>query len=52
MKPELRRFGTSQSPVVVIDGFTGDPAAVVELAAALAPFPSSAALIIPACAGS
>jgi len=39
MKPELRRFGTSQSPVAVIDGFSGDVHAVVEIAAALAPFP-------------
>ena len=42
MKPELRRFGTSQSPVVVIDGFSGDVPAVVDIAAALAPFPSGA----------
>lgn len=47
MKPELRRFGTSQSPVVVIDGFSGDAQAVVEIAAALAPFPSSAGTYYP-----
>lgn len=47
MKPELRRFGTSQSPVVVIDGFSGDARAVVETAAALAPFPSSAGTYYP-----
>jgi hypothetical protein len=40
MTPALHRFGESQSPVVTLDDFTGDPAAVVELAAALAPFPA------------
>jgi len=47
MKPELRRFGTSQSPVVVIDGFSGDARAVVETAAALAPFPPGAGTYYP-----
>jgi len=42
MKPELRRVGEAQSPVVVIDDFTGAVDEVVELAAAMAPFPSSA----------
>lgn len=41
MKPELRRFGASQSPVVVIDEFSGDLQAIVALAQAFAPFPSS-----------
>lgn len=40
MKPELRRFGNSQSPVVVIDQFSGAVDAIVELAAQLAPFPA------------
>ena len=40
MMPALHRFGTSQSPVVTLDGFSGDPAAIVEIAAALAPFPA------------
>lgn len=39
MKPELHRVGTSQSPVVTVDGFSGDVPAVIEIAAALAPFP-------------
>ena len=39
MTPELRRVGNSQSPVVVIDGAVGDVAKVVDIAAALAPFP-------------
>lgn len=47
MKPELRRFGTSQSPVVVIDGFSGDAQAIVDIAAALAPFPSGAGTYYP-----
>jgi hypothetical protein len=39
MKPELRRFGASGSPVVVIDDFTGQLASIIDLAAAMAPFP-------------
>jgi hypothetical protein len=42
MTPELRRMGEAQSPVVVIDDFTGAVDEVIELAAAMAPFPSSA----------
>lgn len=41
MKPELHRFGHSRQPVVTVDGITGDPAAAVATAAALAPFPVS-----------
>jgi hypothetical protein len=40
MTPALHRFGNSQSPVVTLDGFSGDAAALVEIAAALAPFPA------------
>lgn len=40
MRPALHRFGNTQSPVVTLDGVTGDDAAVIEIAAALAPFPS------------
>jgi hypothetical protein len=40
VKAELRRFGNSQSPVVVIDDFSGDVEAVAALADALAPFPA------------
>ena len=40
MRPELRRVGNSQSPVVVIDEFSGDSEAVARLAEALAPFPA------------
>jgi len=39
VRPELRRFGNSQSPVVVIDDFSGAPEDVARLADALAPFP-------------
>ena len=42
MRPELRRFGTTQSPVVVIDEFSGDAEAAATLAEALAPFPPDA----------
>ncbi len=41
MKPELRRIGERQSPVVVVDGFTGAVDEVVEMAAAMRPFPSA-----------
>lgn len=39
MTPELRRVGEAQSPVVVVDDFTGAVGDVVDLAAAMAPFP-------------
>uniref|UniRef100_UPI0035C980B1 DUF6445 family protein n=1 Tax=uncultured Sphingomonas sp. TaxID=158754 RepID=UPI0035C980B1 len=39
MTPALRRFGSRQSPVVVIDDFSGRWPAIVDFAAALAPFP-------------
>ena len=42
MKPSVRQFGTSRQPVLVIDNFSGDPRTIVEIAAALAPFPGSA----------
>jgi len=41
MKPVLRRFGEGQHPVVVVDEFTGNLGAIVEIAAALAPFPEN-----------
>ena len=47
MTPALRRVGRAQSPVVVVDDFTGDPDAVVELAAAMAPFPASSGTYYP-----
>ena len=39
MRPQLLRFGESQSPVVVIDDFSGTPEDIARLADALAPFP-------------
>ena len=39
MTPELRRIGVGHSPVVVIDGFSERLPAIVDLAAAMAPFP-------------
>jgi hypothetical protein len=39
MKPELRRVGESESPVVVIDEFTGDVPSTLRLAEQLAPYP-------------
>ena len=41
MKAELRRFGESQSPVVVIDGFSGVAETIAKMADALAPFEQS-----------
>ncbi|AXJ95585.1 MULTISPECIES: DUF6445 family protein [unclassified Sphingomonas] len=40
MTPSLIRVGATQSPVVIVDDATGDPARIVDLAAALAPFPT------------
>jgi len=39
MTPELRRVGAGRSPVVVVDDFSGRLPAIVDLAAAMAPFP-------------
>ena len=39
MTPELRRFGTSESPVIVIDDFSGEPESIARLADVMAPFP-------------
>ncbi len=39
MKPELRRFGKAQIPVVVIDDFSGTLDHILEIAEGLAPFP-------------
>jgi hypothetical protein len=39
VKPQLLRVGQSQSPVVVIDEFSGNSEAVAAIAEALAPFP-------------
>lgn len=39
MRPELRRVGECQSPVVVIDGFSGDLDRILRIADALSPYP-------------
>jgi len=39
VKPQLRRFGDSNSPVVVIDGFSGRCDEIVRIAEELAPYP-------------
>jgi hypothetical protein len=39
VKPELRRFGQSQSVVVIIDEFSGQLEHILELADSLAPYP-------------
>lgn len=40
MKPELRRIGNEQSPVVVIDEFSGRLDEILAIAEALAPYPA------------
>ena len=39
MKPQLQRIGNSQSPIVIIDGFSGAVDGIARIAEALAPFP-------------
>jgi hypothetical protein len=39
VKPDLLRFGESQSPVAVIDDFTGELERLLDIADALAPYP-------------
>jgi hypothetical protein len=39
VRPELRRFGNGQAPVVVIDDFTGRLGEILEIAHGLAPYP-------------
>jgi hypothetical protein len=39
MTPRLLRVGQSESPVVIVDDVGGDTAPVIEMAAAMAPFP-------------
>jgi hypothetical protein len=39
VKPELRRVGSMQSPVVVIDDFSGEACEAASIADSLAPFP-------------
>jgi len=41
MTPALRRVGQGRHPVLVVDNVTGDVGRVVEIAAALAPFPQN-----------
>jgi Family of unknown function (DUF6445) len=38
LRPELRRFGNCQAPVVVIDDFSGDAESLIAVADALAPY--------------
>jgi hypothetical protein len=47
MKPELRRFGADLNPVVVVDCFTGKRREIIDIAAAMTPFPPSAGDMYP-----
>lgn len=47
MTPRLIRVGASESPVVVVDDVVGDVGRIVDLAAALAPFPTVAGSYYP-----
>lgn len=40
MKPQLRRIGTEQNPVVIVDEFSGRLGEILQLAEALAPYPA------------
>jgi len=40
VKPQLLRFGNSQSPVVIVDEFSGQLERIIEIAANLSPFPA------------
>ena len=40
MRPELRRVGNSQNPVVIVDGFSGALDRVFDIADSLAPYPA------------
>jgi len=42
VRPELRRFGSGQLPVVVIDEFSGDLDRILAMAAAFEPYPAEA----------
>ena len=39
VKPELRHVGNSQSPIVIVDGFSGELDRILSIAEALAPYP-------------
>lgn len=41
MTPDIRRIGSANSPLIVIDDFSSDVDAIVDLAAAMAPFPAA-----------
>ncbi|HEX3423987.1 MAG TPA: DUF6445 family protein [Sphingomicrobium sp.] len=47
MKPQLQRVGISQSPVVIIDEFSGNAEDIARIADSLAPFPASAGTYYP-----
>ncbi|MFZ5616453.1 MAG: DUF6445 family protein [Pseudomonadota bacterium] len=47
MKPELLRFGADLNPVVILDCFSGRRRGIVEIAAAMAPFPPSGGNVYP-----
>jgi Family of unknown function (DUF6445) len=40
LKPELRRIGIEQNPIVIIDEFSGRLSEILEIAEALAPYPA------------
>jgi hypothetical protein len=39
VKPQLLRFGNSQSPVVIVDEFSGQLGRIIEIADAISPYP-------------
>lgn len=47
MPPQLRRIGSGQHPLVIVDNLLGDVAPVIEIAAGLSPFPEDGASYYP-----
>ncbi len=47
MKPQLQRIGSSRSPVVIIDDFSGAVEEIARIADSLAPFPPVASISYP-----
>jgi hypothetical protein len=47
VKPQLQRVGTSQSPIVIIDDFSGAVEEIAQIADSLAPFPPVAGVSYP-----
>ncbi|GAA0737523.1 DUF6445 family protein [Sphingomonas japonica] len=47
MKPELRRFGHGEHPLVLVDDMTGDVGAIIDIADAMQPYPPAQKTLYP-----